>query len=407
QIGVSAYNDDRYFPAPRPLNDGAWHHVVVTYNGTTLTAYLDGLSLGTRTFSASLSTLNPSGLTVGADFQGGGYSLYGGLDEVAVYPVTLTAAQVGAHFSAGGYGRPAAASGVTVVPGTNSADVSWPASSSSTPVTRYVVTAYAGTVPKLAEATDGSTTSAVISGLSGGTAYTFQVMASNAYGDGPIATSAPVTPAGSATTYASSVLADAPAAYYRLGEGSGPTAADSSGKGRHGNYERATLGLPGALAGDPDTSVNDDGGGRAARSAPALPAYNAARSVEAWVKPTDANNRYVASWGSFGSDQEFSVVVGGSTVGIVAYNDDRYFPTPRPLNDGAWHHVVLTYSGSVLTAYLDGQSLGTRTFGGPLDTIDGSGLHVGGRLNGEAFYGGLDEVAVYPVSLTTAQVGAH
>ncbi|MCA1683627.1 MAG: fibronectin type III domain-containing protein, partial [Actinobacteria bacterium] len=383
QVGVVTANDDRYFPTPRAVNDGAWHHVVVTYDGTTLGAYLDGVSLGTRTFSAPLDTIDGSRLHVGARFDGQS-PFYGDLDEVAVFPSALTATQVGAHFSASGYSRPAAATSLLSTAGNNQATIAWTAAASPTPITRYVVTAYAGTVAKVAQATDGANTSLVIPGLAGGTPYTFQVVASNAYGDGPVATSPAATPTGPATTYASGVLANAPLAYYRLGEASGKTAADSSGKGRHGTYEGASLGSPGAVVDDQDTSVSDDGSAQAVRSAPSLPGYNSARSVEAWVKPADGYDRYVASWGTSATDQEFSVLVGPNQVGVVGYYDDRYFATPRPLTDGAWHHVVVTYNGTTLTAYLDGVVLGSRSFGAALDTIDGSGLHVGARLNGQS-----------------------
>ena len=35
-------------PCQRRVNDGAWHHVVQTYNGTTLTLYIDGVALPRR-----------------------------------------------------------------------------------------------------------------------------------------------------------------------------------------------------------------------------------------------------------------------------------------------------------------------------------------------------------------------
>ena len=59
------------------------------------------------------------------------------------------------------------------------------------------------------------------------------------------------TPGGGGPTYSQQVLADTPAAYWRLGEASGTTAADSSGANRTGRYlNTPTLGQPGALAGD-------------------------------------------------------------------------------------------------------------------------------------------------------------
>src|SRR4051812_1334419 len=55
--------------------------------------------------------------------------------------------------------------------------------------------------------------------------------------------------------YSSAVLALSPIAYYRLGESSGTTAADSSGNGLNGTYNGGvTLGQPGGIFGDPDTA---------------------------------------------------------------------------------------------------------------------------------------------------------
>jgi hypothetical protein len=276
-------------------------------------------------------------------------------------------------------------------------------------VTGYIVTAYAGTVAKNSEATDGPNTSLVISGLPAATAHTFQVIAYNAYGGGPVATSSAVTPNGSATiTYASSVLADAPSAYYRLGDGSGKTAADSSGKGFHGTYDQAALGTTGAIVGDPDSAATANGSCCVARSSPALPGGNAARTVEAWVKPADTYFRYIAGWGTSTTDRSFLVGTDANQIGVIAYGDDRYFPTTSALNDGAWHHVVVTYNGTTVRVYVDGVSIGSDTFSAPLATLEASAFLIGSGLEGwPPFYGGLDEVAVYPTALSAARVTAH
>ena len=60
--------------------------------------------------------------------------------------------------------------------------------------------------------------------------------------------------------YRDSVLADSPAAYWRLGEPSGTTAADASGNNRTGSYVGSpTLGVGGALVGDSNTAVSFNG----------------------------------------------------------------------------------------------------------------------------------------------------
>jgi RHS repeat-associated protein len=87
---------------------------------------------------------------------------------------------------------PAAPTAVTATPGSGSATVTWtaPAADGGAPVSRYTVTGSGGG----SATTDGPTT-AVITGLTAGTPYTFTVTATNAVGTGPAsAASAPVIP---------------------------------------------------------------------------------------------------------------------------------------------------------------------------------------------------------------------
>jgi hypothetical protein len=87
---------------------------------------------------------------------------------------------------------------VSASPGDASAVVSWTApSNGGSPITRYTVTPYAGTTAQTPTTLTGSppATSATVSGLTDGTAYTFTVKATNAVGTGPeSAASSAVTP---------------------------------------------------------------------------------------------------------------------------------------------------------------------------------------------------------------------
>ncbi len=89
---------------------------------------------------------------------------------------------------------PGAPGNLVAAPGDQSASLSWsaPASTGGRPLTGYTVLVS----PAAPSATFSVTgTGAVVSGLANGTAYAFQVLASNAVGDGPAsAASLPVTP---------------------------------------------------------------------------------------------------------------------------------------------------------------------------------------------------------------------
>ncbi len=93
---------------------------------------------------------------------------------------------------------PAAPAGVTATAGNASATVSWSApANGGSPITLYTVTPYLAGVAQAASQVSGSppVTTATITGLTNGDAYTFTVTATNAVGAGPAsAPSPPVTP---------------------------------------------------------------------------------------------------------------------------------------------------------------------------------------------------------------------
>ena len=95
--------------------------------------------------------------------------------------------------AAAGASVPGAPSAITVVAGNGSALVSWTApADGGSAITGYTVTASPGGASVTVA---GTVTSATVSGLSNGTAYTFVVVAINAVGKGtPSAASAPATP---------------------------------------------------------------------------------------------------------------------------------------------------------------------------------------------------------------------
>jgi len=209
-------------------------------------------------------------------------------------------------------------------------------------------------------------------------------------------------------------------AYYRLGEGTGSLAADSSGNGNLGDYNSSTttLGASGALGSpdtDPSTAITETNGGGydvfvGSGASNPLPTGSAARTLSAWIKPTDSSCRLFAGYGLESSNEAFGVgdaCDGANSIYVNGWSDDLEFPTTVNLHDGNWHFVVVTYNaaGSV-TVYVDGTAAGSsQTIPQALATPAGTALYIGAGEQGySSWYGGLQDVAIYPSALSASQV---
>jgi hypothetical protein len=235
--------------------------------------------------------------------------------------------------------------------------------------------------------------------------------------------------------YPSMVLSNNPLAYWRLGEASdNPVAADSSGNGRNGVYDSCVgRGVPGAIAGDPDTAAsflaNDCG---VTFTPSASDSYSGDFTAEALVNPTadteKAGYTFLSSRfpdsssgstefsfdfklegtdGPSGTKQLYADVGDGSGWALTGGVDFDWQP-------GDWYAVAVTVDAShgIATFYVDGQSIGTRSFA-PLSALLFDQTHpmeIGqterfiSDINPEYFDGTIDEVALYPSVLSSSQL---
>jgi RHS repeat-associated protein len=168
------------------VENGTWHMVDITFDGSNLTMYVDGQALPSQSIG-SLST------TAGTHVATANFN--GSLDELSAYSHVLTATDVSNHWSAAGAGVPAAPTNVTALAGVGSAVVSWtPPTLRGAPITSYTITPLTTGGNSLAPfSVTGSTTSANIPYLPSGASVFFTVAAVNKYGTGPAASSAAVS----------------------------------------------------------------------------------------------------------------------------------------------------------------------------------------------------------------------
>lgn len=236
---------------------------------------------------------------------------------------------------------------------------------------------------------------------------------------------------GSGSHYGTTVLDSRPQSYWRLGEDEG-AAANSTieanlGKDR-GTYSNVTLGAAGAITGDPGTAAGFNG----TTSRVDLPTGTLKKSrdaaVEVWFKTiaTGLGGPLVGyqnkAWGTTPTTGVPTLYVGTDgklrgqfSTGTVAPITD----VTRNVNDGKWHHAVLSASGSTQSLYLDGKLSGTIT-GKQLVQGDLTYNQIGaanattpaswpgwGTAGAKSFAGTIDDVAVYHHPLGSAAVAGH
>jgi PKD repeat protein/glucose/arabinose dehydrogenase len=230
-------------------------------------------------------------------------------------------------------------------------------------------------------------------GLTAGTSYSYRVRAADAAGN-----LSGYSNVASATTQAAG---SALVASYSFNAGSGTTVADGSGNGNTGTIGTATWTTAGkygnALAFNGTTArvtVNDS----------ASLHLTAGMTLEAWVNPQTVSSawRDVIYKGNDNyyleatSDRGGNVPGAGGTFGTALGS--------AALAANAWSFLAVTYDRSTIRLYVNGTQVGSLAASGAIATSTNP-LQIGGdAIYGQYFRGTIDEVRVYNVARTQAQI---
>ena len=212
--------------------------------------------------------------------------------------------------------------------------------------------------------------------------------------------------------YGAAVYGENPTLYYRLGDGSGTTAADSSTSDSPGTYSGGvTLDSAGELPGAPDTAATFDGtsGLVASRKSYDNPSTY---SLELWFNTTTTRGGKLIGFGdqSTGTSNNYDRHVYMQDDGRLVFGtwtgQPNTITSPIAYNDGKWHLMVATQSSDGMVLYVDGAQVGTnpQTQAQPYSGYWRIGGDTTWGSSSPFFAGTLDEAAVYPTALTAAKV---
>ena len=202
-------------------------------------------------------------------------------------------------------------------------------------------------------------------------------------------------------------------AWWKLDERAGSTATDSSGYGETGAVRSPAGWMEGKLRGalrfdGLNTVVSGTGNG-------ALPGKDQARTISLWMKP-DVPVVQDMSLFLYGSDfrgttiERFNLGMEASGAVLAGWGETSHTKTPRPWNDGAWHHVAVTYDPAPakrIGIFVDGAMEASGDMIPPALTNNRAVWRIGEGLAGSAYFHGLiDDVRVYNLAFNAGKVHA-
>jgi len=192
-------------------------------------------------------------------------------------------------------------------------------------------------------------------------------------------------------------------ASYAFDEGSGSTVSDGSGNGNTGTVANATWTTDGKFG-----SALSFNGSDSVVTVPDSVSLRLkeAMTLEAWVNPSVASVdfRDVIDKGSDYFLEGTSRGPGAPSVGATLTSSSAFAFGDTPLVPNAWSHLAVTYDGSSLRMFVNGRQVAVRAYQGEIASSTNP-LEIGGdHILGQYFSGKIDEVRIYNIARTQAEI---
>ncbi len=200
--------------------------------------------------------------------------------------------------------------------------------------------------------------------------------------------------------------------WWKLDEGSGTSAGDSSGQGNTGTLTNGPSWVTGKRGGALSFDGTDDW---VDFGDPAV-LHPSVLTLSAWaiVPPGSDYSVIIDRAKSLWTSYMLNINSGKAEVSIGYVDAPPYagsVVSSGSVDDGAWHHLAGTYDGSNIRVYVDGVLQGTTAFSQPILYSGSSaaetvrlGQHVGEALS--YFQGSIDDARIYNRALTAQEINA-
>ena len=177
-----------------PLSSPKWTYVTAVFDGSTISIYANGALVASAPAPPPTASTGP--LAFGISQRGGYPSFTGSLDDIRIYNRALSANEISSFYDAD-VGAPNAPTNLVAYPGDSQVGLSWNTPTQGAIITDYTVKyRQSGTSTWAAFSHNPSVlNSQVVTGLSNGTSYDFEVVGVSAIGNGATSSVVSATPA--------------------------------------------------------------------------------------------------------------------------------------------------------------------------------------------------------------------
>ena len=179
-----------------PLSSPTWTYFTAVFDGSNISIYTNGILLQSRNAAAPTASTGP--LVIGSAQRGGDYSNFtGSIDDIRIYSRALSASEIASFYNVA-VGTPNTPTNLQTFPGNSQVGLSWDTPTAGAIVTDYTVNfRQSGTNTWTAFPHNPSVVNQrVVTGLTNGTDYDFEVIPVSATGNGTasnIVTSTPTS----------------------------------------------------------------------------------------------------------------------------------------------------------------------------------------------------------------------